>query len=89
MSFFNSHIVGWLGHQESTALVIFDSLWIAVLTIGLSVPVIEILNRLLPQLVGKPQVDGPILNMISPPQFLFLRKNFEILSQKMGRIGDE
>lgn len=89
MSFFNSHIVGWLGHQASTALVIFDSLWISVLTIGLSVPVIEILNRWLPQWVGKPQVDGPIIKKISPPQFLFLRKNFETLSQKMGRIKDD
>jgi len=89
MSFFNSHIVGWLGHQGSTTLVTFDSIWISVLTIGLSVPVIEFLNKRLPQLVGKPQVDGPILNMISPPQFLYLRKNFEKLSQKAGMIRDD
>lgn len=89
VSFFNSHIISWLDHYNNLGLVIFDSIWISVLTIGLSVPVIVILNRWLPQLAGKPQMDGPMLNNFSPPRFLFLRNNINKLSLKMGGIKDE
>ena len=86
MSFFNAHIVSWLGHQKSTAWVTFDSIWISILTIGLSVPIIEILNRWVPQLLGKPQAQGPIFNAISPPRFLFLREKYNLISEKLGSI---
>jgi len=89
LSFFNSHILNWLGHYESTTWIILDSLWISVLSIGLSVPIIEILNRWLPQLVGRPQANGPILNKFLPPQYLFLRKKFNWITIKMGKIKDE
>jgi len=86
ISFFNSHIVSWLGHQQSTAWMTFDAFWISALTIGLSVPIIEVLNKWVPQLLGKPQVQGPILNAISPPQFVYLREKYNWLSQKLGNI---
>ena len=88
MSFFNSHAISWLGHQESTFWVTFNALWLSVLTIGLSVPMIEVLNKWVPQLLGKPQIEGPILKAISPPQFLFLREKFDLLSEKLGNIKD-
>jgi len=86
VSFFNSHIVRWLGHYNSTAWVIFDSLWISLLTIGLSIPIIEILNKWVPQLLGKVQVDGPILKAMAPPEFTVAKKVFYRLSQKLGNI---
>ena len=86
MSFFNSHIIDWLQHQESTAWVTFDSIWVSVLTIALSVPVIELLNRWLPQLIGRPQDDGPLLKSIPPFEFRFLRQIVDRFSEKLGPI---
>ena len=86
MSFFNSHIIDLLRHYESTAWVTFDSAWVSVLTILLSVPVIDFLNRWLPQLIGRPQEDGPLLNSIPPFEFRFLRQVVDRLSGKLGPI---
>ena len=89
MSFFNSHIIDWLGqfgHHQSTFWVSFDSVWISILTIGLSVPIIELLNKWTPQLVGFPQADGPLLKAFAPLEFRFLRDIFENISQKLGSI---
>jgi fucose 4-O-acetylase-like acetyltransferase len=88
VSFFNSHIVSWLNHYENTNLVIFDSVWVSLLTIGISVPVIKILNRWLPQWVGRPQADGPLLKAISPPEFVFLKKTVQKISQGTGNIKE-
>ena len=88
MSFFNSHIVDWLQHHESTAWVTFDSFWVSILTIALSVPVIEILNRWLPQLVGQPQKDGPILKAFKPFEFRVFEVIMEKFSAKLGSIRE-
>ena len=88
ISFFNSHIITWLGHHNSTTWVTIDSLWISALTIGLSIPVIEILNKWLPQLVGKLQFNGPILKAFSPPQLLFLKESFSRISHSLGNIKE-
>ena len=87
-TFFNSHIVRWLNHYDSTNLVMFDGVWISVLTIGLSVPVCMLLTRWVPQLIGNPQIDGPILKAFPPPQFHFIREFFSGLSKKSGDIGE-
>ena len=82
MSFFNSHIIDWLQHYDSTAWVTFDSLWVSVLTIALSVPFIELINRWLPQLVGFPQKEGPLLKAFPPIEFRFWGEVVEKLSVK-------
>lgn len=89
ISFFNSHIIDWLGHYQSTAWVTFDSFWISLLTIGLSIPIINALNKWVPQWVGQPQADGPILKAISPPQFHSLRTFFDKVSLLLGNIKGE
>jgi fucose 4-O-acetylase-like acetyltransferase len=89
IEFFNHHLIRWLDHYDSTAWVTFDSLWISVLTIGLSVPVIELLDRWVPQLVGRPQVDGPLLRGFPLPQFRFLTKFFEGISRLLGNIRED
>ena len=89
MAVFYPHIINWLDHYESTFWVTFDSLWISVLTIGLSIPIIELLNRWVPQLIGKPQVDGPLLKAFPLPQFRILRIPFQKIYLLMGNIKDE
>jgi len=89
MAFFNPHVIQWLDHYGSTTWVTFDSLWISALTIGLSIPIIELLNKWVPQLVGKPQVDGPLLKAFPPPQFRIPTIFFNKISQFMGNIRDE
>lgn len=86
MSFFNSHIMDWLKHYDSAGWVIFDSIWLSLATITISIPVIELLNRYLPQFIGRPQVDGPILKAFAPLEFHFLGKLVEKLSSKLGAI---
>jgi acyltransferase len=86
ISFFNTHILDWLDHYDNVGMVFLDSVWISALSIILSIPLIEILNRWLPQLVGKPQVDGPVLKAFPPPKFLFLRRNFEKALDYLGSI---
>lgn len=87
MSFFNSHILAFLDHYDSAAWVIFDSIWVSALTIALSVPVIELLNRYLPQLIGRPQEDGPLLKAFKPLEFRWLAIFLGKLSQKLGSIS--
>ena len=86
MSFFNSHIIDWLQHYESTGWVTFDSFWISILTIAISVPAIELLNRWVPQFVGRPQQEGPLLKGFPTFEFNLWRNLVERLSEKLGAI---
>ncbi|MBT3323345.1 MAG: acyltransferase family protein [Anaerolineae bacterium] len=86
ISFFNSHLLDFLGHHDSTTWVVLEGVFISIITIGLSVPVIEILNKWFPQLLGKPHIDGPILKSISPPTLSFFRKIFDKISEVLGEI---
>ena len=88
MSFFNSHILAWLNHYDSTAWMAFDSIWVSVLTIALSVPAIELLNRYLPQFIGRPQADGPWLKAFKPFELRLLNEVYEKITQKLGAIHE-
>ena len=88
MSFFNSHILAWLNHYDSTAWMTFDSIWVSVLTIALSVPAIELLNRYLPQFIGRPQADGPWLKAFKPFELRLLDEIYKKITQKFGTIHE-
>ena len=86
MSFFNSHILEWLNHYNATVWMTIDSLWVSVLTIGLSVPVIELLDRWLPQFIGRPQEDGKVFKAFKPLELRFLGDLYKRLAQKLGKV---
>jgi fucose 4-O-acetylase-like acetyltransferase len=60
-TFLNLHVLTKIQNLESPWIITLISLSLSITTIVLSTPVILFLNRYLPQLVGKPQVEGPLL----------------------------
>lgn len=88
MSFFNAHAMDWLGHYDSTRLMILDSILLSMFTMLLSVPVILLLNKWLPQLVGKPSVDGPILKAFPAPDARIFAERWNTFLTVFGNIRE-
>jgi fucose 4-O-acetylase-like acetyltransferase len=60
-NFFNIHIVTKLGFVDSIWGITLFSALIMVINLLLSLPIIFLLNKYLPQLVGKPHQEGPFI----------------------------
>lgn len=88
MSFFNSHVMDWVGHYDSTLWVTVESLLLSILTMLMSVPVINILNKWLPQLVGKPQAEGPLLKAFPLANTRAFEKKWKRFLDAFGTIRE-
>ncbi|NJN43923.1 MAG: hypothetical protein HC806_03790 [Anaerolineae bacterium] len=65
-AFINLHVTTKIKDLESILWITGVSLGLSLLSMLVSVPVIWMLNKYLPQLIGKPNREGPLLPRLEP-----------------------